>query len=261
MHQTVDGQRTPSLARGSEGIRNWSAGAGPDFQHRLPGQLLPSIGGLCGVDDTILIDSDSQHLRATRYTASQVVAFRHNSPESLRKKLERLPAGSNRLVVVEGLYSTGRRGAARESSRCAPPWARLLLAEAIARHLRPTGLGWPEDQMSHQWTSSSAPSRRWPGSAACVWITRTAVAVFSGARLCSPRRLVANLAVRAAVRVVRAPELPNSRGPTSDGSWRSLERGRIGLTDAICRSSPGWAPALAGTARRRSVNDRARLPA
>src|SRR6185437_6664454 len=42
----------------------------------------------------------------TRQTAAQVVAFRHNSPESLRKKLERLPVGErNRLVVAEGLYS------------------------------------------------------------------------------------------------------------------------------------------------------------
>jgi 8-amino-7-oxononanoate synthase len=69
---------------------------------------LSVIGGLCGAEDVILIDSDSHAsiYDATRQTASQVVAFRHNSPESLRKKLERLPAGQrNRLVVVEGLYS------------------------------------------------------------------------------------------------------------------------------------------------------------
>ena len=69
---------------------------------------LSIIGGLCGVDDIILIDRDSHAsiYDAARQTASQVVAFRHNSPESLRKKLERLPAGErNRLVVVEGLYS------------------------------------------------------------------------------------------------------------------------------------------------------------
>jgi len=69
---------------------------------------LSIIGGLCGVDDIILIDRDSHAsiYDAARQTASQVVAFRHNSPDSLRKKLERLPAGErNRLVVVEGLYS------------------------------------------------------------------------------------------------------------------------------------------------------------
>jgi 8-amino-7-oxononanoate synthase len=68
---------------------------------------LSVIGGLCGPSDVILIDSDSHAsiYDATRQTASQVVAFRHNSPDSLRRKLARLPAGRNKLVVVEGLYS------------------------------------------------------------------------------------------------------------------------------------------------------------
>jgi 8-amino-7-oxononanoate synthase len=69
---------------------------------------LSVIGGLCGPGDVILIDSDSHAsiYDATRQTASQVIGFRHNSPESLRKKLERLPGRDrNRLVVVEGLYS------------------------------------------------------------------------------------------------------------------------------------------------------------
>src|ERR671935_931330 len=70
---------------------------------------LSLIGGLCGAGDVILIDSDSHAsiYDATRQTASQVIGFRHNSPESLRKKLERLPGRGvrNRLVVVEGLYS------------------------------------------------------------------------------------------------------------------------------------------------------------
>src|SRR5438067_10307592 len=70
---------------------------------------LSVIGGLCGPGDVILIDSDSHAsiYDATRQTASQVIGFRHNSPDSLRKKLERLPGRDlrNRLVVVEGLYS------------------------------------------------------------------------------------------------------------------------------------------------------------
>ena len=69
---------------------------------------LSLIGGLCGAGDVILIDRDSHAsiYDATRQTAAQVIGFRHNSAESLRKKLERLPAqGRNRLVVVEGLYS------------------------------------------------------------------------------------------------------------------------------------------------------------
>ena len=70
---------------------------------------LSLVGGLCGPDDVILIDGDSHAsiYDATRQTAAQVIGFRHNSPESLNKKLERLPrdSGRNRLVVVEGLYS------------------------------------------------------------------------------------------------------------------------------------------------------------
>ena len=69
---------------------------------------LSLVGGLCGPGDVILIDRDSHAsiYDATRQTAAQVIGFRHNSPESLRKKLERLPGReSNRLVVVEGLYS------------------------------------------------------------------------------------------------------------------------------------------------------------
>src|SRR6266550_6103010 len=68
---------------------------------------LSLIGGLCGAGDVILIDRDSHAsiYDATRQTAAQVIAFRHNSADSLRTKLERLPAGRNRLVVVEGLYS------------------------------------------------------------------------------------------------------------------------------------------------------------
>src|SRR5919204_2501748 len=69
---------------------------------------LSLIGGLCGPDDVILIDGDSHAsiYDATRQTAAQVIGFRHNSPESLWKRLERLPRqGPNRLVVVEGLYS------------------------------------------------------------------------------------------------------------------------------------------------------------
>ena len=59
---------------------------------KITDAALSIIGGLCGPDDVILIDSDSHAsiYDATRQTTSQVVAFRHNSPESLRKKLERL---------------------------------------------------------------------------------------------------------------------------------------------------------------------------
>jgi 8-amino-7-oxononanoate synthase len=100
----------------------------------------------------ILIDSDSHAsiYDATRQTASQVIGFRHNSPDSLRKKLERLPGSDrNRLVVVEGLYSIrGDVAPLRDiAAVCRAHNAYLLVDEA---HSLGTygekGLGCAEDQ-------------------------------------------------------------------------------------------------------------------
>jgi 8-amino-7-oxononanoate synthase len=113
---------------------------------------LSVIGGLCGAEDVILIDSDSHAsiYDATRQTASQVVAFRHNSPESLRKKLERLPAGQrNRLVVVEGLYSIRGDVAPLQEivAACRAHGAYLLVDEAHSLGtFGPNGLGCAEAQ-------------------------------------------------------------------------------------------------------------------
>lgn len=113
---------------------------------------LSLIGGLCGPDDVILIDSDSHAsiYDATRQTASQVIGFRHNSPDSLRRKLERLgPSDRNRLVVVEGLYSI--RGDVAPLGEivavCRAHGAYLLVDEAhsLGTYGR-TGLGCAEDQ-------------------------------------------------------------------------------------------------------------------
>ncbi len=113
---------------------------------------LSVIGALCGPDDVILIDSDSHAsiYDATRQTTSQVVAFRHNSPESLRKKLERLPKDQrNRLVVAEGLYSIrGDVGALRELVEVARAYgAYVMVDEAHSLGtFGPTGLGVAEEQ-------------------------------------------------------------------------------------------------------------------
>lgn len=113
---------------------------------------LSVIGGLCGPDDVILIDGDSHAsiYDATRQTASQVIGFRHNSPDSLRKKLERLPKGaSNRLVVVEGLYSIrGDVAPLREIvDVCRAHGAYLLVDEAHSLGTYgATGLGCAEEQ-------------------------------------------------------------------------------------------------------------------
>ena len=113
---------------------------------------LSLIGGLCGAGDVILIDSDSHAsiYDATRQTAAQVIGFRHNSPESLRKKLARLPGRErNRLVVVEGLYSI--RGDVAPLAEivevCRAYGAYLVVDEAHSLGTYgPTGLGCAEDQ-------------------------------------------------------------------------------------------------------------------
>jgi len=113
---------------------------------------LSLIGGLCGAGDVVLIDSDSHAsiYDATRQAAAQVIGFRHNSPESLRKKLERLPSqGRNRLVVVEGLYSIrGDVAPLRDiAAVCRANNAYLLVDEAHSLGTYgPTGLGCAEDQ-------------------------------------------------------------------------------------------------------------------
>src|SRR5215471_15405238 len=112
---------------------------------------LAVIGGLCGPDDVILIDSDSHAsiYDATRQTASQVIAFRHNSPQSLWKKLNRLPRGQrNRLVVAEGLYSIrGDVAPLRDIVSVAREFdAYVMIDEAHSLGtFGPTGLGCADD--------------------------------------------------------------------------------------------------------------------
>jgi 8-amino-7-oxononanoate synthase len=113
---------------------------------------LALIGGLCGAGDVILLDRDchASIYDATRQTAAQVIGFRHNSADSLRKKLERLPAqGRNRLVVVEGLYSICGDVAPLRAivEVCRAHGAYLLVDEAHSLGTYgPTGLGCAEDQ-------------------------------------------------------------------------------------------------------------------
>jgi 8-amino-7-oxononanoate synthase len=66
------------------------------------------VAGLCNTDDTILLDAacHASIYDGARLSGASVLAFRHNSAQDLAKKLERLPKGqTNRLVIVEGLYS------------------------------------------------------------------------------------------------------------------------------------------------------------
>ena len=209
---------------------------------------LSLIGGLCGVDDTILIDSDSHAsiYDATRHTASQVVAFRHNSPESLRKKLERLPAGQrNRLVVVEGLYSIrGDVAPLKEIVEvCRSHGAYLVVDEAHSLGTYgATGLGCSEaqDVLSQVDFIVGTFSKSLAGvGGVCVsdhaelralhFLARAYVFTASG----SPANLAS---VRAAVRVVR--EHPELR----DQLWSNVRRFRDGLLKRGYRIGPTESP-------------------
>jgi 8-amino-7-oxononanoate synthase len=66
------------------------------------------VAGLCGPDDTILLDAacHASIYDGAKLSGASVLAFRHNAPSDLARKLDRLPRGQrNRLVIVEGLYS------------------------------------------------------------------------------------------------------------------------------------------------------------
>jgi 8-amino-7-oxononanoate synthase len=209
---------------------------------------LSIIGGLCGVDDIILIDSDSHAsiYDATRHTASQVVAFRHNSPESLRKKLERLPVGErNRLVVVEGLYSIrGDVAPLREIVEvCRGYGAYLVVDEAHSLGtFGATGLGCAEAQgvLGEVDFIVGTFSKSLAGvGGVCVsdhaelrslhFLARAYVFTASG----SPANLAS---VRAAIRVVR--EHPELR----DQLWSNLRRFRDGLLKRGYRIGPTESP-------------------
>jgi 8-amino-7-oxononanoate synthase len=198
---------------------------------------LSLVGALCGPEDVILIDRDSHAsiYDATRQTASQVIGFRHNSPESLRKKLERLPATHrNRLVVVEGLYSIrGDVAPLREIvDVCRTHGAYLLVDEAHSLGTYgATGLGCAEaqgvlDQVDFVVGTFSKSLAgiggvcvsNHPELRALHFLARAYVFTASG----SPSNIES---VGAAVRVVRQhPEL-------RDQLWANIRRFRQGLQD------------------------------
>ncbi len=65
------------------------------------------IAGLCGPEDTLLLDLESHAsiYDGARLSGAQIFAFRHNSASDLARKLLRVPNAKRALVVVEGLYS------------------------------------------------------------------------------------------------------------------------------------------------------------
>ena len=113
---------------------------------------LAVIGALAGADDVILLDAESHASiwDGARLSGATVLPFRHNAPDSLERKLARLPRGArNSLVVIEGLYSirADTSPIAAVVDVCRRHGAYLLVDEAHAfGAFGPRGLGWSDAQ-------------------------------------------------------------------------------------------------------------------
>ena len=69
---------------------------------------LAMLSALTGSGDVLLIDADSHAsiYDGCRLSGAEIIRFRHNDPENLAKRLQRLgERASNTLIVVEGIYS------------------------------------------------------------------------------------------------------------------------------------------------------------
>ena len=112
---------------------------------------LGMIAGLCGPDDTVLVDLESHAsiYDGARLSGAQLFQFRHNSPADLARKLERQANPSQCLVVVEGLYSISGDVAplVEIADVCRQAGACLMVDEAHAFGVYGTrGLGCAEAQ-------------------------------------------------------------------------------------------------------------------
>jgi len=69
---------------------------------------LAMLSALTGPGDVLLIDADSHAsiYDGCRLSGAEIIRFRHNDPDNLAKRLQRLgERTSNTLIVVEGIYS------------------------------------------------------------------------------------------------------------------------------------------------------------
>jgi len=69
---------------------------------------LAMLSALTGTGDVLLIDADSHAsiYDGCRLSGAEIIRFRHNDPNNLAKRLQRLgERASNTLIVVEGIYS------------------------------------------------------------------------------------------------------------------------------------------------------------
>jgi 8-amino-7-oxononanoate synthase len=96
---------------------------------------LAMLSALTGSADVLLIDGDSHAsiYDGCRLSGAEIIRFRHNDPENLAKRLQRLgERAPNTLVVVEGIYSMlGDRAPLAEIAEVKEKYgAHLLVDEA-----------------------------------------------------------------------------------------------------------------------------------
>jgi 8-amino-7-oxononanoate synthase len=96
---------------------------------------LAMLSALTGPGDVLLIDADSHAsiYDGCRLSGAEIIRFRHNDPENLAKRLQRLgERASNTLIVVEGIYSMlGDRAPLAEIAEVKEKYgAHLLVDEA-----------------------------------------------------------------------------------------------------------------------------------
>lgn len=94
---------------------------------------LAVISGLANNGDAIVIDADSHAsiYDGCRLSGAEVVRFRHNNPDDLGKRLERLgPQAARTLVIIEGIYSMlGDRARVKEIIEVKKHFGALLLVD------------------------------------------------------------------------------------------------------------------------------------
>jgi 8-amino-7-oxononanoate synthase len=109
------------------------------------------ISGLCGADDTIILDIESHAsiYDGARLSGARVFVFRHNSATDLARKLAKAGDPRSCLVVVEGLYSISGDVAplAEMTAACRDAGATIMVDEAHSfGAYGDTGLGCAEAQ-------------------------------------------------------------------------------------------------------------------
>jgi 8-amino-7-oxononanoate synthase len=104
------------IANGTYGIHRELEAEIARFLNRRSALIFPTgyqanlgmLVGLAGPRDVILMDADSHSsiYDGCRLSGATVVRFRHNDPDDLERRLQRLEGhGDCRLIVVEGIYS------------------------------------------------------------------------------------------------------------------------------------------------------------